>query len=84
MGDGFSTGWSAVALAGGGVRGSQIIGTSDATGESPADRPVTPSDLSATIYRLLGIDPSTSLQTPDGQPVRLTDAHSQVISEIVS
>lgn len=73
-----------VALAGCGVRGGQVIGTSDATGESPADRPVTPSDLSATIYRLLGIDPGTSLQTPDGRPVRLTDAHSQVIGEIVS
>src|SRR5690606_30943728 len=38
-----------VALAGGGVQGGQVIGASDATGESPADRPITPSDLAATI-----------------------------------
>ena len=50
-----------VMLAGGGVQGGQIIGSSDALGEFPKARPVTPSDLSATIYTLLGIDPSLEL-----------------------
>ncbi|MGV3486604.1 MAG: DUF1501 domain-containing protein [Planctomycetaceae bacterium] len=60
-----------VVLAGGGVRGAQVIGSSDRTGESPQDDPVTPADLACTIYSLLGIDPSRSLQTKDGRPVQI-------------
>ena len=48
--------WSVV-LAGGGVRGGQVVGASDAHAGAPADRPVTPSDLLATMYHRLGIDP---------------------------
>ena len=71
-----------VLMAGGGVVGGQVVGQSDAVGESPAERPVTPSDLAATIYSRLGIDPSTELQTPDGRSVRLTPEGTQVISEL--
>lgn len=60
-----------VMLAGGGVPGGIVVGASDATGESPADRPVTPADLAATVYTLLGVDPSKTLQTADGRPVAL-------------
>lgn len=49
--------WS-VALAGGGVRGGQVIGASDADAGAPKERPVTPQDLLATIYFSLGIDSS--------------------------
>lgn len=69
-------------LAGGGVIGGQVIGASDAVGESPKDRPVTPSDLAATIYTLLGIDPKLELLTSDGRPVRVAPHESQIISEI--
>ena len=72
-----------VAMAGGGVRGGQVVGSSDAVGESPHDRPVTPSDLAATIYSLLGIDPKLELHTPDGRPVRVTPHEAEVISELV-
>ncbi len=72
-----------VAMAGGGVRGGQVIGSSDAVGESPKERPVTPADLAATIYTLLGIDPKTELHTTDGRPVRVAPSGSNVISEIV-
>jgi len=58
-------------LAGGGIPGGQIIGSSDATGESPHDQPVTPRDLVATIYTLLGIDPNHTLTAPDGRPIPL-------------
>ncbi len=71
-----------VALAGGGVSGGQVIGASDAVGESPAERPITPADLTATIYRLLGIDPRTELHTSDGRPVRLVQ-DGQAIEELV-
>ncbi len=73
-----------VALAGGGVPGGKIVGTSDSVGEGPKDNPVTPSDLIATIYTLLGIDPSRELHTADGRPVRLTPHNSHVVSELLA
>jgi len=57
-------------LAGASIPGGQVIGASDSMGESPADRPITPEDLAASIYTLLGIDPALTLHTPDGRPVR--------------
>jgi Protein of unknown function (DUF1501) len=48
--------WSAV-LAGGGVRGGQVIGASDRIASEPADRPITPAELLATVYRSLEIEP---------------------------
>lgn len=71
-----------VMLAGGGVQGGQIIGSSDSLGEFPKERPVTPSDLSATIYTLLGIDPSLELHTSDGRPVRVAPDGAKVVSEL--
>jgi hypothetical protein len=65
--------WS-ILFAGAGVRGGQVVGSSDANGAEPRDRPVLPAQAAATVYRLLGIDPALPLQTPDGRPVPLTDA----------
>ncbi len=70
-----------VLLAGGGVPGGQVIGASDATGESPKDRPVTPADLAATIFTLLGIDPRETLHTADGRPVQI-NRDGQVVKEL--
>lgn len=71
-----------VAMAGGGVKGGQIIGTSDAVGEGPKDNPVTPTDLAATIYTLLGIDPTAEMHTADGRPVKI-NAGGKVIKELI-
>ncbi len=60
-----------VAMAGGGIRGGQVYGSSDRVGESPATDPVTPADLARTIYTLLGIDPSHELRTSDGRPIQV-------------
>ncbi|MEO2027292.1 MAG: DUF1501 domain-containing protein [Fuerstiella sp.] len=73
-----------VALAGGGIRGGQVIGSSDSVGESPKDRPVTPADLVSTIYTLLGLDPSTELRTSDGRPVRMGADTADVVTELLS
>jgi uncharacterized protein (DUF1501 family) len=73
-----------VMLAGGGVQGGQVVGSSDALGEFPKERPVTPSDLSATIYTLLGIDPSFELHTSDGRPVRVAPDGAKVVSELLA
>jgi Protein of unknown function (DUF1501) len=60
-----------VCLAGGGVKGGQVIGSTNAFGEVPAERPVTPPDLASTILQLLGVDPSKELITPGGRPVKI-------------
>jgi Protein of unknown function (DUF1501) len=52
--------WS-VALAGGGVRGGQVIGTSDEHAAAPIDRPVVPQELLASMYHALDVDPSQAL-----------------------
>lgn len=73
-----------IAMAGGGVKGGQVIGESDALGEFVNDRPITPADLSSTIYTLLGIDPGHELHTPDGRPVRVAPLGSKVIKELIA
>jgi uncharacterized protein (DUF1501 family) len=65
--------WTIV-FAGGGVRGGQVIGASDASGAEPADRPVTPAQVAATVYRALGVDLHTQLAGPDGRPIALVEA----------
>jgi len=60
-----------VLFAGGGTPRGLVHGESDESGESPKSGAVSPSDLAATIYSLLGIDPNQELVTPDGRPVRL-------------
>jgi hypothetical protein len=59
-------------VAGGGFRGGQVVGASDAKGEEVKDRPVYPVDLIASMYELLGIDPDGTLPHPLGLPVRVT------------
>ena len=71
-----------IAMAGGGVQGGQVIGESDALGEFVKDRPITPGDLTATIYTLLGIDPGHELHTSEGRPIRLAPQDSKVITEL--
>jgi hypothetical protein len=60
-----------VFLAGGGVRGGHVYGKSGKIGEDPSEDPVTPHDIVATLYSLLGIPPETELPDQLGRPVRL-------------
>ena len=63
-----------VLMAGGGVRGGQVIGASDSIGAYPSERPTTPADIHATVFAALGYDvKSISFQSTDGRPVPLTD-----------
>lgn len=61
-------------VAGGGIRGGQVIGRSDDHAAEPKDRPIHASEIVATIYHALGIDPQTRMPGPDGQPVPLVEA----------
>jgi uncharacterized protein (DUF1501 family) len=65
--------WS-ILFAGGGVRGGQVVGSSDPIGAEPRDRPVTPAEVAATVYHFLGIDGQTLLSGEDGRPAPLTTA----------
>ncbi|HJZ93017.1 MAG TPA: DUF1501 domain-containing protein [Gemmataceae bacterium] len=65
-------------LAGGGVRGGQVIGASDADGASVKDRAVTIPDLYASLLTACGLDPTKSYRTPDGRPVKLVEKGSVV------
>lgn len=58
-------------LAGAGVKRGAVIGATDLRGEQVIEQPVSPADMAATIYTLLGIDPEAALLTPDGRPVKL-------------
>jgi len=58
-------------IAGAGVKRGVLYGKSDATGSSPVDRPVHPTDLLATIYHTLGIDPNTIVMNHLNQPREL-------------
>src|SRR6185295_19075907 len=60
-------------MGGGGVKGGQIIGSTDRLGQRPASRPVTPSNIHATVYHVLGIDPKLHLLDRGGRSVAVLD-----------
>ena len=59
-------------VAGGGFKGGRVLGASDARGEEVKERPVSPCDLIASMYELLGIDPAAKLPHPQGLEARVT------------
>jgi hypothetical protein len=69
-------------LAGGGVRGGQVIGKSDKIAAFPASREYYPSDLGATIYNALGVDTAAEVRDRLGRPVRLNQG--EVIAPILT
>jgi hypothetical protein len=67
--------WSfcySIVLAGGGVRGGQVYGSSDRSAAYPSTTPVSPADLAATIYHCLGIDLHTEVTDQQGRPLVLS------------
>ena len=62
-----------VALAGGGVRGGQIIGASSGDGTEVTDKPVTVPDLMASFCHALKVNPAKEVDTPIGRPIKVVD-----------
>ena len=60
-------------LAGGGIRGGQVLGASDRIGAYPTTNPVSPQDVTATLYDLLGIDPHTTIYDLTRRPLALVE-----------
>jgi hypothetical protein len=61
-------------LAGAGLPGGQIVGSSDKHGTAPAGTPIQSSELAATIFHALGIGPATQLMLPGGRPWQISEA----------
>lgn len=66
-------------MSGGGLRMGQAVGATDARGEEPVQRPVTPNEVKATWYKFLGVPLTTHIEDhfgrptpilPDGEPIR--------------
>lgn len=71
--------WGAVqsaVLAGGGIRGGQVYGSSDRDSAYPTSDAVSPEDMLATIYHALGISPESELHDPLGRPHRLVNGRA--------
>jgi hypothetical protein len=71
-----------VLMAGGGIAGGQIIGSSDEIGAQPKDRPVAPAEIVATIYERLGISRDQEITGPAGESLRLSPHGCEPIREL--
>ena len=71
-----------VYFAGGGVQGGRVVGASDPIGGVPADRPVEPGDVVATIFHSLGLPIESHLPGPAGRPFPLVDFGRREIHEL--
>jgi uncharacterized protein (DUF1501 family) len=80
--DHYPRAWS-LAMFGGGIRGGQVIGRTDAEAASVVERPVTTLDFMATVCRILGIDYNKQNSTPIGRPIRIVDRGANPISQLV-
>lgn len=58
-------------FSGGGLKMGQVVGSTNSKAEYPAERPYTPQDMLATIYRHLGIDPGQTFTDHSGRPVHI-------------
>jgi uncharacterized protein (DUF1501 family) len=67
-----------VVLAGGGVRGGQVYGSSDAHAAYPKTNPVAPEDVIATMYHALGISPESTIHDRENRPHRISEGRALV------
>ncbi|MCI0681524.1 MAG: DUF1501 domain-containing protein [Gemmataceae bacterium] len=67
-----------VALAGGGIRGGRVIGSTSAGGNDVTNRPVGVADLFCTFCRALDVNPRKENMTPIGRPIRIVDGGEAV------
>ena len=79
--------WSLVyslMFAGGGIARGNVVGASDNQAGTPIDRPVSPKDLLATMYHLLGINPHTRIPDRSGQLIPLVPESAGVVPEMLA
>jgi hypothetical protein len=71
-----------ILAAGAGIPGGQVIGSSDRFGAAPHERPITPQDVAATLYRFLGLEPYQEYMSVDGRASPMLD-RGDVIRELL-
>jgi hypothetical protein len=81
--DHFPGAWSTV-MAGGGIKGGQVIGDSGADGMQAKDRPVAVPDFLATVCKALGVDPMGQNLSDVGRPIRIVDPKAKAIREVLA
>jgi len=81
--DHYPTAWSAV-LGGGGIKGGQAFGRTGADGLSVEDRPVSATDLLATVCVALGIDPAKQNMSNVSRPIRIVDQDGKPVKEVLA
>jgi hypothetical protein len=62
-----------VMMAGGGLKGGQVVGKTNAKAEHPVERALVPGDILATVYQVLGIDPALTFKDHTGRPIPILD-----------
>lgn len=75
--------WSVV-VGGGAIKGGQAYGSTDEGGTSVKDNPVTITDLFATVYKGLGLDPATQVRDNLGRPLSIAGDNPKPIADLVS
>jgi hypothetical protein len=78
--------WSrcySVVMAGGGIARGRVIGRSDKIASDPAERRVSPKDILATIYHLLGIDPTEMITDRQGRPIPIVPG-AEILTEALA
>ena len=71
-------------MAGAGIRGGQVIGSSDDFGYKAAEQPLSYHDVHATMLHLMGMDHKRLTYLFNGRQMRLTDVHGELIPQLVS
>jgi uncharacterized protein (DUF1501 family) len=71
-------------LAGGGVKGGQVVGATDEFGFQAVENRVHVHDLHATMLHLLGFDHTKLTYRYAGRDFRLTDVHGQLVKQILA
>ncbi|HZY90825.1 MAG TPA: DUF1501 domain-containing protein [Gemmataceae bacterium] len=79
--DHYPRAWSAV-LAGGGVKGGQVVGKTDKEGATVVERPTSALDFMATVCRLLGIDYNKQ-NIANSRPIRIVDKGAKPLTELL-
>jgi uncharacterized protein (DUF1501 family) len=73
--------WCSV-LAGGGIKGGQVVGKTDPEGRTVVERPISAIDFMATVCKVMGIDYTRQIDTPAGRPVGVVDKGAKPIGEL--
>ena len=71
-------------FAGGGIARGKVIGASDKHASDVAERPISPKDLLATMYHLLGVDLETRLRDNTGRPISMLPEGTEVVPEMLA